>query len=110
MTEDILSSEELVLDSSGPIRTARALLTGFHLQDGPVRLGPVTIRNPQGSDERLRDYGRAYKGTSVLELRYRERQGSSSIYAEPMQLIERVFIATQLAIDAWGRKFDRASL
>jgi hypothetical protein len=114
MADDIWNAEELVLDPSGPNRVARSLLTGFQLTDGPVRLGPVTIRpsDPQ-IDQRLQDYGRAYTGTCVLELRYRERSGVTSIYAEPLQLIERVFLATQLAIDAWvgssvAHHFDEA--
>src|SRR6266852_4655306 len=102
VAHDLWGSNELTLDSTGPPWIARVLLTGFELVGGSADIGPITLRPfTAASDQRLEEYGRAYEHTCVLELRYRERTGSSSMYAEPRQLLDVVFVGLQLVIDGW---------
>jgi hypothetical protein len=98
----IWTADELILDDTGPKRVARALLTGFAFAGEPLRLGPITVRNPsEATDQSLQEYGRSYDRTCVLELRYRERRNASSVYGEPRRLLEVAFIALQMTVDAW---------
>jgi hypothetical protein len=102
IAQELWGSNELTLDPSGPSRIARVLLTGFELLGGSADIGPVTLRPfVATSDQQLEEYGRAYRHTCVLELRYRERTGASSTYAEPRQLLDVVFVGLQLVIDGW---------
>jgi len=95
------NSHEFVL-GQGPRRVAKALLTGFELEGGPIDIGPLTLRQADDRNkELLAHYGGAYEGHVIVELRYREAPDITSLYAEPLFLLDAVLIATQAVVDGW---------
>lgn len=98
----IWDKEILELTSGRIPRRAIALLTGFEVEGPAISIGPIKIRRADDPlDQVLRRYQASLVKGSVLELRYLERQGRASTYAEPAMLLERSFIAVQVAVDSW---------
>ncbi len=94
--------EVLELSSGTLRRRAIALLSGFEVEGPAISIGPIDIRRADDPlDEVLRRYRLSQVKCSVLELRYLEREGRASTHAEPALLLERSFIAIQLAVDSW---------
>jgi len=94
--------EVLELGTGGLHRRAVALLSGFEVTGSAIAIGPIRIRRiDEPTDRVLSRYQLSQTKYAVLELKYLDREGGSSVYAEPALLLERAFVATQVVVDSW---------
>lgn len=98
----VWEKEIFELTSAKLYRRAIALLSGFEVEGSAITIGPITIRSiGDPLDQALDRHRLPQAKCAVLELKYLERKGTVSIYAEPWLLLERSFVALQVTVDSW---------
>lgn len=97
----VWEKEILELSSAKLYRRAIALLSGFEVEGSAITIGPITIRSIGDPLDQALGYRLSPARCAVLELKYLEREGRVSVYAEPWLLLERSFVAIQVTVDSW---------
>lgn len=110
----ICTTNVLKLADSGNPRTTISLLTGFDIDTKQAEIGPIRLRRVGNAIDHCLEQYRMSNKSVVFELAYLEREGVSSMYAEPMMIFQCSLIAIQLLVDAWVgmsliHHFDRAN-
>lgn len=98
----IWTEKVLDLTSGTLLRRAVALLSGLQVSGPAITIGPISIRDALDPiDKPLEKYQLTSVKVAVLEVKYLEHEPDVSIRTLPELLLERSFVAIQVAVDSW---------